>query len=109
MHEIKDVGNDAVVVDMMGLMNIITPIPYTYEELAERFVEMLPRGYMRIDVVADNYTSVKLYKNGVPGDQTDKILIPSLHSRVHPDFRTTILKNRENKVRLIQLILNISK
>ena len=104
LHKIKEIGNDAVVVDMMGLINIIKPIPDTYEELAEGFVEMLPRCYTRIDIVTDNYTSVKLYKNGVLGDQADKILIPSLHSRVHPEFKTTVLKNRENKVRLIQLI-----
>lgn len=104
LDRIKGIGNAAVIVDMMGVINILTQIPDTYEELAERFVGMLPRGYERIDVVADKYTSVKLHKHGVPGDQFDKILIPSLHSRVHPEFKTMVLKNRENKVRLIQLI-----
>ena len=104
LDRIKGIGSAAVIVDMMGVMNILTQIPDTYEELAERFVEMLPRGYERIDVVADKYTSVKLHKHGVPGDQFDKILIPSLHSRVHPEFKTTVMKNRENKARLIQLI-----
>ena len=94
---------------MMGLINIISLLPETYEELAERFVEILSRGSVRIDVVADNYSSVTLYKNGVPGDQTDTILIPSPHSKVHPDLKTTVLKNRENKVRLIQLIFEYIK
>ena len=109
MHEINNASNDAVVVDMMGLINIISQIPDTYGELAERFVEMLPKCYNRIDVVTDHYTSVKLFKNGVPGDQAEKILMPSLHSRVHPDFKTKILKNRENKARLIQLIFEYIK
>ena len=101
LQEIRNVGKDAVVVDMMGLVNLITSLPDTYEELAKVFVERLPKGYNRIDVLADSYRSVKLYKNGVDGDQADKILIPSLQSRVHPNFMTTVLKNRENKARLI--------
>ena len=86
-QEIRDAGKDAVIVDMMGLVNVLTPIPDTYEDLAKSFVSRLPIGYRRVDIVADSYEAVKLYKNGVPGDKAEKILIPSLQSRVHPDFK----------------------
>ena len=100
--EIQNIQRDAVV--MMGVINVIKSIPDTYKELAEVFVGNLPRGYRRIDVVADSYGSVKLFKNCVVGNQADKILIPSLKSRVHPDYSSVVLKNRENKTRLVELI-----
>ena len=93
----------------MGLVNTLSSIPDTYEELAKQFVEKLPKGYKRIDIVADSYRSVRLFKNGVDDDQANKILITSLYSRVHPDFKTTVLKNRENKARLIELIFQYIK
>ena len=39
----------------------------------------------------------------------NKILIPSLKSRIHPEYMTTVLKNRENKSRLIELIFDYIK
>ena len=48
--------------------------------------------------MADCYRSPKLFK------KADKIIIPSLQSRVNPDFKTTLLKNRENKAQMIELI-----
>ena len=68
-QEIKSIRRDAVVVDMMGLVDLITSIPDTYEELAQMFVERLPKGYKRLDIVSDSYKSVKLYKNGIDGKQ----------------------------------------
>ena len=82
-NELQFKQKDAVVVDIMGVVNLITSVPDTYEELSMVFLAKLPRGYRRIDIVADSYTSV--FKNGVVGDQADKILIPSLKSRVHPE------------------------
>ena len=55
-------------------------------------------------MVANSYGAVKLYKNGAPGDQADKVLILSLLSRVNSDSKGTILRNRENKACLIELI-----
>lgn len=102
--DVQNIQRDAVVVDMMGVINVIKTIPDTYQELAEVFVGCLPRSYRRVDIVADSYGSVKLFKNGVVGDQADKILIPSLKSRVHPDYSSVVLRNRENKTRLVELI-----
>ena len=55
-------------------------------------------------MVANSYVAVKLYKNGAPGDQADKVLILSLLSRVNSDSKGTTLRNRENKACLIELI-----
>ena len=85
---------------MMGLINDITFIPDTYEELAKIFVAKLPKGYKRIDIVADCYRSPNLFYNGGDDTQADKVIIPSLQSRVRPDFNATLLKNCE----LIELI-----
>ena len=98
-----------VIVDMMGLVNNIKSIPDTYEELAKLFVDNLPKGYMRVDIVADCYRSVRLFKNGEDGSRSEKILMPSLSARVHPDFKTIVLKNRENKARLIELTFDYIK
>ena len=103
-EQIQNIRRDAVVVDMMGVVNLITSVPDTYEELAKVFVNNLPKGYRRIDIAADSYGSVRLFKRGENGDQADKILIPSLKSRVHPQYSTTVLKNRDNKARLVELI-----
>ena len=104
LEEIADMKITAVVVDMMGLMHTLTKQPETYEDLAKKFVSNLPKGYKRIDVVADSYNSVKLFKKG---DHV-KIFIPSLNSKVAPDFKK-LLRNRDNKARLIQLIFEYMK
>ena len=96
------------VVDMMGLMHTLTKQPETYEDLAKKFVSNLPKGYERIDVVADSYNSVKLFKKGDHVNQSEKIFIPSLNSKVAPDFKK-LLRNRDNKARLIQLIFEYMK
>ena len=104
LEEIKSAGSNAVVVDMMELINDITSSSGTYEELAKIFKAKLQKGYKRIDIVADCYRSLKLFKNGVDGNQTDEIIIRSVQSRVHPGFKTTLLKNRENKARMVEFI-----
>jgi hypothetical protein len=107
--ETKNIKRDVVVVDMMGLMNTVTKIPSTYFELARLFLNLLPKGYCRIDVVADSYKTVTLHKRGDRGDETERIYIPSLQSRVVRDFNQRILRNRENKARLIELIFEYIK
>ena len=95
LEEIKSAGSNAVVVDMIELINDITSSSDTYEELAKIFIAKLQKGYKRIDIVADCYRSPKLFKNDVDGNQIDKIIIRSVQSTVHPDFKTTLLKQRE--------------
>ena len=107
LEEIADMKITAVV-DMMGLMHTLTKQPETYEDLAKKFVSNLPKGYERRDVVADSYNSVKLFKKGDHVNLSGKIFIPSLNSKVAPDFKK-LLRNRDNKARLIQLIFEYMK
>ena len=89
---------------MMGVINVIKTTPDTYQELAEVFVGCLPKYYREVDVVADSHDSVKLFKDAVADDHAEKILIPSLKSRVHANYSTVVLRNRDNKTRLVELI-----
>ena len=107
--EISEAGKTAVIVDMMGMVRS-TSIPDTYEKLAEQFASRLPKGYFRTDIVADSYQSARLSKNGRYHEETPgKIIIPSIFARVHPDFKTIVLKNPENKARLVELIFQFIK
>ena len=63
---------------MMGLINNVSSISDTYEDLAKLFVKKLPKCYKRIHIVADCYKYVRPFKSSVDGNQLEKILIPSL-------------------------------
>ena len=43
----------AVVIDMMACLRTTMQIPDTSEELTGKFLQLLPQGYERIDIVAD--------------------------------------------------------
>ena len=45
-----------LLVDSMALINLMTKIPTTYEELAHKFVKMIPKSYKQVDIIADNYS-----------------------------------------------------
>ena len=47
--------NSAFLVDLMALIRTISPIPVTYAELVKILVDRLPKGYRRIDIIADTY------------------------------------------------------
>ena len=94
-----------VVVDMMALLNTYTSIPKTYVSLAEKFVRELPRNYLRVDVVAERYQRISI--KGLEGTlrgESEKIHIASLESKTPSNF-SKIMKNGENKTRLIELII----
>ena len=80
-EQIRNIRRDAVVVDMMVGVNLITSVPDTYGELAKVSIDNLPKGYRSMDIAADSYGSVKLSvtEHGVNGNLGDKILIPHLN------------------------------
>ena len=45
----------AYIVDFMACTRIMTEILETYEELTWTFLEMLPTGYRRVDIIVDTY------------------------------------------------------
>ena len=74
--------------------------------MVDMFVRVLPKGYLRVDVVADTYkdTSIKGLERKL-GGKSEKINIASLESKT-PSYFSRILKNGENRARLIELIIH---
>ena len=53
----------AYIVDFMACIRIITERPETYEELTWNFLEMLPTGYRRVDIIVDTYRQISIKTN----------------------------------------------
>ena len=47
--------NTAFLVDLMALIQTVSSVPVTYAELVKTLVSHLPKGYWRVDIVADTY------------------------------------------------------
>ena len=96
--------NHALVLDMIAQICTMSNIPETFGGLAQLFVESIPVGYNRVDIVADTYrqSSIKTLERKKRGDSA-KLLIKSLQSKIPPDFSQFLL-NGENKSRMIELI-----
>ena len=74
-------------VDMMASVRSITQVPETYEDLTWRFLQQLPSGYSRVDIVADTYqeVSLKSAERNARGISS-KVMIPSNKSKVPRDL-----------------------
>ena len=46
----------------MALIQTMTKIPATYEELTIHLLKMIPSGYRRVDIVADSYIENSIKK-----------------------------------------------
>ena len=65
---------------------------------------MIPKGYARVDVVADSYFKISIKSNGRnKRGRSEKVIIASKQSKIQRDFHTFLL-NGENKSRMIQLM-----
>ena len=75
-------------------------------------MERIPKNYKGVDLLVDDYknkaNSPKLNEQEMRG-QSERIQIASLQSRIPTEFRTRILRNNDNKARLIELILKYIK
>ena len=93
------------IIDLMAAIRTLTVIPDTYEELTWKFVNSLPGGYTRVNIVADNYQAESI-KSGERSKMgcSDRIIVQSAQCKVPRNF-TDFLKNGENKRRLIELML----
>ena len=92
------------IVDLMALIRMITRVPETYADLANNLFETLPKGYHRIDIIADTYkkNSLKCSERDSRGI-SEKVMVRSASSRIPRNF-SDFLKNGENKTRLIEII-----
>ena len=85
----------------------MTDLPETYHEYTWKLLGSLPKGYNRVDLVADTYREISI-KNGERQKRgtSSRLHINSAHSKLPRDF-TNFLKNGENKTRLIDLICEV--
>ena len=102
-------GSTIYIIDLMALLRTMTNIPETFEDLAMQLLSFIPKGYLRVDFVADSYfpNSIKdaeRTKRGV----SSKIIIKSARSKIPRDF-TSFLSSGENKTRMIELIFETLK
>ena len=97
----------ALVVDLIAAIRTMVEIPDTYNELAWKLLGSLPKGYNRVDLVADTYREVSI-KNGERQKRgtTARLMINSSSSKIPRNF-VTFMKNGENKTRLIELICQV--
>ena len=93
----------------MACIRILRQIPETYEDLSWKFLEMLPSGYKRVDIVVDTYQdiSIKSTERSKRGSAR-KIIIRSEKSKIPQNFNE-FLKIGENKARMIELIVKVIK
>ena len=97
----------AYVVDLMALVRLMKEIPETFEELALKILSFIPKGFLRVDIVADCY-----FENSIKGAERKKrgsssnIIIKSSKSKVPREF-TKFLSCGANKTRMIQLFFEI--
>ena len=55
-NSVKEIKDDATfVIDLIAAIRAMTNLPSTYEEFVWHFVSTLPKGFKRLDIVADTY------------------------------------------------------
>ena len=103
---IKKQKPSALVVDLIAVIRTMTELPQTYE-FTWKFLSSLPKGYKRVDLVADTYREISI-KNGERQKRgtSARLMIHSPQSKLPREFQN-FLKNRENKTRLIELIFYV--
>ena len=95
----------AYVIDMIAQIRCyIASAPQTYEDLATKFLQSLPKGHARYDIAADTYreSSIKSAERRKRGTAA-KVLIGSIKSRLPRDMNKFMLNN-DNKASLIKLV-----
>jgi len=99
--------NTTFIVDLMAAIRTMTNLPGTYEEFVWNFVSTIPKGFKRVDIVADTYreNSIKGGERNTRGS-TQKVLIASPKSSLPRDF-SAFMRNGENKTRLIEVISEV--
>ena len=85
---------------------IIKEIPETYEQLALKNLQSIPKGYERVGLVADTYrlVSIKAAKRSKRGSFS-KVSIKSAKSKISRDF-SLFMQNNEDKSRPIDMIFD---
>ena len=101
------VDTDVLVIDFIAQVRVITKaVPDTFEDLAINLLQSIPKGYLRVDLVADTYrkASIKTAEKNKRG-MTSKVTIKSGKSKIPRNFKAFMM-NGENKSRLIDIIFD---
>ena len=98
----------AYIVDFMALVRTQCIMPLTYEDLTLQVTGAIPKGYKRVDIVADTYRS-KSIKNPefIKRGCTDRVIVSSVASCLLARNFNDFLENGDNKTRLIELTLDV--
>ena len=83
-----DKAKSAYVIDMIAQLRCcISSSPNTFEDLAKKFLQSLPKQYKRYDIVADTYreSSIKSAERNKRGTSS-KVLIGSIKSKLPSDL-----------------------
>ena len=97
-------SHTAFIVDLLTLVRTISQLPEIFEELALKLIQHIPKGYHRINIVADCYlsNSIKDTEREKRGQSTN-ILVKSTKSKIPREF-SKFLANGENKTKMIEII-----
>ena len=92
------------IVDMISQLRVcLSAIPDTFEQLIWRFLQSLPEGYHRVDIVADTYRDKSIKAERIKRGTSSKVLIGSVKNKVSRDINKFMLNN-DNKTSLVKLI-----
>ena len=97
---------DAYVIDVMAQIRSLHGKPDTFEDLAMKLINYVPKGVNEVHCVADSYldNSIKSSERKSRGDNR-AVIIKSIKSKIPSDFQS-ILKNNDSKTRIIDLLLD---
>ena len=78
--------NSTYIVDLMAALRSMVQIPENYEELIWKLLSSFPKGFQRVDTVADTYrnVSIKAGEREIRG-RSDKVIIKSTIFQVPKD------------------------
>ena len=99
-----------LIVDLVALFHQLVKIPETYVKVCNSIISMVSKTIdhvERVDFVADCYTvNISPIKRGehIQRGESAQITIKSLTSKTAANFKERILRNPENKTRLIELL-----
>ena len=80
-------------------------LPETFERLAWKFISYIPKGYHRVDLLADCYFK-NLIKDAERSKRgtSKKVLVKSSKSKIPGEFSSKFLSCGDNKTRMIELL-----
>ena len=80
---IKEVAESTYVIDLISAVRTMVQIPDTYEQLTWKLIGTFPKGFQRVDIVADTYQAVSIKSGDRQSRGTSAKVIIGLSQRYH--------------------------